>query len=142
MMTVKRIKRNIFTNFALKRGDIILQTERDYFIWLKEMMHLRTPWLRGGEKIGIYGLKTEDKLCGVLRILKIPFYERKEWGYDDEYRGEIQDIYVVDPERHLEEFLKKSVEIINRRGLKAYGISEWKEENLKIIEGLGHYPFA
>lgn len=106
------------------------------------MTKLRTPWLRSSEEIGLFGIEDKKGLHGVLRILKFPFYERKEWGYSDESRGEIQDVYIDEPERYLEVSIEEAKKVIIRHGLKAYSISEWKAEYLSIIEHMGHYPFA
>ncbi len=108
------------------------------------MSILRIFWCGEERVMGYLGVSEGERLKGVCRIMamRTQFYERSMWRRA-EWRGEIQDVFLDEwvPET-LRQLLVKAEEILSRRGIKSYGVSEWKPEAWETLEELGYGVYA
>jgi len=123
--------------------DPLLRDLSEYERWKGELGLLRTFWAGRETRLAFLGLEEGRGLQGVLRVLKVPFFERKRWGEKGKERGEIQDIFLQPLEvEGLKALLAGAEEILAQEGISGFGISEWKVPYWETIERLGFSPYA
>jgi len=142
MMTVGEISETAFENFLQTVADPLFTTLATYEAWRQGIGILRTFWASGEERLALLGVEKEGHLLAVARALRVPFYERKQWGSQDEERGEVQDVVLARPEEPLLVLLLKAAEDVFRaHGLTAFGVSAWMPEQWPLLERLGLSPY-
>ena len=142
-MKVRQISAAEFEGFVRRFRDPLLQDLTWYERWKRELGFLRTFWAGREIRLALLGLVERQKLRGVLRVLKVPFFERKQWGGEGKERGEIQDIFLQPLEvEGLKDLLTGAEEVLSQNGLLDFGISEWKEPYWEALEGLSFSPYA
>ena len=142
-MNVHPISTAEFESFVRRFEDPLLRDVVEYERWKGELGLLRTFWAGKETRLAFLGLEEGQNLQGVLRVLKVPFSERKRWGGKGGERGEIQDIFLhpFDAEG-LKALLVGAERVLSHNGLLDFGISEWKEPYWEILERLGFSPYA
>ena len=142
-MKVHPISTAEFERFVRRFEDPLLRDLSEYECWKGELGLLRTFWAGKETRLAFLGLEEGRELQGVLRVLRVPFFERKRWREKGKERGEIQDIFLQPFEvEGLKALLARAEEILTQEGLSAFGISEWKEPYWKAIERLDFSPYA
>ena len=104
---------------------------------------LRIFWCGEERSLGYLGIKLDGRLVGVCRALamRTQFYDRRMWG--EVWRGEVQDIFMDDwSGEHVGRILLKAEEMFGSRGIRVYGVSEWKPEAWRTLEELGYSVYA
>jgi len=141
-MEVRSISEAEFEGFVRGFEDPLLRDLAQYERWKSGLRLLRVFWAEG-ERLTLLGLKGGEKIQGVLRVLKVPFLERKRWGGEGKERGEVQDVFPQPLEvEGLKALLAGAEEILAREGPLHFGISEWKEPYWEALERLGFSPYA
>ena len=134
----------MFEEFVKGFRDPLLSDLRGYLRWMRRMSILKTFWCSDWNSLGYLGLMDSGKLVGVLRALKMKviFHSHGAWiGLRE--RGEIQDIFFSKwGVEYLREILPKAEKIFLKRGLRDFGISEWKPDAWRILEEYGFSPYA
>jgi len=103
---------------------------------------LRTFWAAGEERLALLGVEEEGQLVAVARALRVPFYERNQWGGQGEARGEVQDIALARPDETLLALLLAAAEdLFQAHGLTAFGVSAWVPEQWPLLKRLGLSPY-
>jgi GNAT superfamily N-acetyltransferase len=138
---VEEIPEKDFWNFT-KSFDTSFQSLDQYEKWKQELSILRDGWIRKSERLALLGAKTNGKLIGIMRILRVPFYERKSWGFgeneNEKERGEIQDIYPKGFEC-LQLMIDEAEKIMYKNALSTFAISDWRNWDLLKDLGFGIY---
>lgn len=120
-MEVRSISTAEFEGFVRRFEAPLLQDLSDYERWKGALGLLRTFWARKEIRLAPLGLEEGHKLRGVLRVLKVPFFEGKRWGGEGKERGEIQDIFLQSFEvEGLKALLAGAEETLAQEGLSAY----------------------
>ena len=92
-MGAAEISETAFEALQQTQTDPLFTTLTAYEAWRQEMGILRTFWTSGEERLALLGVEEEEgRLVAVARLLRVPFYERKQWGSQGEERGEVQDV--------------------------------------------------
>ena len=142
-MEVRPLPEGEFEDFARKFEDPLLRDLAQYERWKGGLGLLRTFWANRETRLALLGLKEGKEIRGVLRVLKVPFLERKRWGGEGKERGEVQDVFLQPLEvEGLKALLAGAEEILAQEGLLHFGISEWKEPYWEALERLGFSPYA
>jgi len=66
-----------FESFVRRFEDPLLQDVAEYERWKSELGLLRTFWACRETRLALLGLEEGRELRGMLRVLKVPFFERK-----------------------------------------------------------------
>ena len=141
-MNVHPISTAEFESFVRKFQDPLLWDLAKYERWKSGLCLLRVFWAEG-ERLALLGIEEGSELQGALRVLKVPFFERKRWGERAKERGEIQDVFLQPLEvEGLKALLAGAEKILAQEGLLHFGISEWKEPYWEALERLGFSPYA
>jgi len=136
---VEEISEKDFWNFV-GNFDTSFQSLDQYEKWKQELSILRDGWIRKSERLALLGAKTNGKLIGIMRILRVSFSERKSWGFNEneKERGEIQDIYLKSS-GCLKLMIDKAEKIMYKNGLSTFAISDWRNWDLLKDLGFGIY---
>lgn len=143
-MKVRQVSPEEFESFVARFRDPLLQDLPRYEQWKSRLGILKgTFWSSRETGLALLGLEEGQKLRGVLRVLKVPFFERRQWGEEEKERGEIQDIFLHPVQaKALNSLLARAEEILSQNGLLNFGVSEWKKNYWEVIETLGFSPYA
>jgi len=141
-MSVVEISEAAFESFLRTRADPLFTTLTAYEAWHQEMGILWAFWASGGKRLALLGVEEDGRVVGVARALRVPFYERKQWGSQDEGRGEVQDIALTRPDEGLLAALIEAAEDVFRaHGLTAFGVSAWVPGQWSLLERCGLSPY-
>jgi len=141
-MGAAEISETAFEALQQTQTDPLFTTLTAYEAWRQEMGILRTFWTSGEERLALLGVEEEGRLVAVARLLRVPFYERRQWGSQGEERGEMQDVILVRPEEELlAPLIEAAEEVFRAHGLVAFGVSAWVPQQWPLLERLGLSPY-